>query len=136
MWDDGRDERGTMATTLIQATDHTKAELLRAMSWQRLHEYSFIPSERPLYQILLDVTDHPKEYPTHGLCCSCMDRYSYEIRRHITRAVPDVTKIWHDPAPEVGEFDPYFTYDKEEYTRMMDAKTRIHHVLYMVMRAV
>lgn len=47
-----------------------------------------IPSRRPLWAIVSDVVAHGVEYPTHGTGCSCMDRFSWEIKAHLYRSLP------------------------------------------------
>jgi hypothetical protein len=77
-----------------------------------VHRYDFIPSNRPLYAIFEDIARHNDDYPTHGVNCACLDRSSYEIKRHVGRVLSD-------------EQDP-------DHTRKL--RWRIAHVLGMVTR--
>lgn len=67
----------------------TDARRLGVVQIDMVHRYDFIPSERPLYAILEEVARHNDGYPTHGANCACMDRFSFEIKRHIGRVLSD-----------------------------------------------
>ena len=77
---------------------------------------SYVPSEEPLYAILERVVQHGVENPTHGTNCACMDAYIWEVRRHISRAVP----------PDRGE--------QEDIHSRMDDRWRISWVLKIATR--
>lgn len=96
---------------------HTPACVAMCAHVPHTWDYRWIPSNRPLWAIMQDIVDHGKDFPRHGPGCSCLDRFSYEIKRHISKAVPDI--------PE-GTGD--------EYKIAMDARHRIAHVLGMVGR--
>ena len=48
---------------------------------------SYMTSERALYAIVADIVKHGEDNPSHGVGCSCMDHFSYEIKRHLTRGL-------------------------------------------------
>jgi hypothetical protein len=77
-------------------------------------DFAYVPSERPLYAILEEVVQHGRDNPTHGTDCVCMDKFSYEVTRHVSRAVP----------PDTGEGD-------DVHSRL-DGRFRIAHILRMV----
>lgn len=98
-------------------------------------DYGMIPSRRPLYAVLEDIIQHGVENPTHGTNCACMDRFSYELHAHVSRALPEVQRVaveldpreWHDPGDEWADVP-------ESRCANLDARHRIAHVLTMVIR--
>lgn len=95
-------------------------------SWQPVdvpvsHDVCYIPSERPLYEILADVAHHQDEFPTHGTDCVCMDKFSYEVRRHVARALgPDDEDRWTD---------------RTKYDKAFARRMRVRHVLRAAARS-
>jgi hypothetical protein len=85
------------------------------------HDYRFIPPDRPLWAILVDVVAHDDEFPTHGTDCVCMDQFAYEVRRHIGRALPatDDVATWTNT---------------EKWSKAFGQRMRIRHVLRMAGR--
>ena len=81
------------------------------------HNYEYIPSARPLWDILADVVQHGVEWPSHGIDCVCMDKFSYEIKHHILRATPKRTE---DTYQNTDEWESHYR-----------ARMRIKHVLRM-----
>jgi hypothetical protein len=79
-------------------------------------DYCMVPTERPLYAILADVVHHGVDNPKHGTDCACLDKYIYELRAHVTRALP-----------EMGE-------DSESRQAYFAAGFRIAHVLRCITR--
>jgi hypothetical protein len=51
-------------------------------------QYEYIPSDRRLYEILEDAVGHYALNPSHGVGCSCLDKYVRELKQHICRVVP------------------------------------------------
>lgn len=49
--------------------------------------FDYIPSDRTLYEILEDAIGHYALNPTHGVGCSCLDRYVQELKQQILRVV-------------------------------------------------
>lgn len=86
-------------------------------------DYLMIPSERPLHAILADIVQHGVDYPTHGVDCSCMDRFSYEVKAHVNRVLPELEHR------DTGQWATLETRDAR-----MKAGWRIQHVLNMVTR--
>lgn len=76
------------------------------------HDYRWIPSDRPLWAILEDIVQHGIDNPKHGIDCVCMDQYSYELKRHVSKALP------------VAE--------ERDWESTYDARFRIQHVLRRV----
>lgn len=83
----------------------------------RPYEWDYIPSSRPLWQIVQDIVDHGEIYPTHGTNCTCMDKYAQEIKQHIHRALPNTDRT-----------------SATAWTDNFDARSRVSHVLQMVTR--
>lgn len=50
-----------------------------------------IPSTRTLSQIIEEAVRHGYDNPSHGVDCSCMDKYAQEIKQQISRAIPPDT---------------------------------------------
>jgi hypothetical protein len=78
----------------------------------------YIPSERPLYAILVDVVQHGVDFPTHGSDCVCMDAFSYEVHRHVARAL--------GPGRNLETYT-----DPVAWQKCFDARMRIKHILRM-----
>lgn len=99
--------------------------------WWRL-PHCLVPTNRALWQVLMDAVQHGVDKPTHGADCSCMDSIIWELRRHIDRALPEVERtVEHDPhAPE----DPTIRYDPRQWEANMAARQRVHVVLQRLAR--
>lgn len=95
-------------------------------------DYLMIPSNRPLHAIFADIVQHGVDHPNHGTDCSCMDQYSYEIKAHLHRALPEVQRF---KAHEANEWGDGWIYDDESRSANFAARMRISHVLGMVVRS-
>jgi hypothetical protein len=62
--------------------------LWRENGTTHIYEWDWIPSRRPLFEILADVVQHGVDSPTHGVDCACMDKFIRELRIHVHRATP------------------------------------------------
>lgn len=80
------------------------------------YDYSIMPTSRHLSTILADVVRHGVDNPTHGTDCACLDRYVWEVRAHISKAVP----------PDRGATD--------DVHLRLDGRFRIAHVLKLAAR--
>jgi hypothetical protein len=78
-------------------------------------ESMVVPSGRTLAAILAEAVSHGSSHPTHGTVCACMDQYAREVRAHVMSAIP-------------GKGDP------GEWEVGFDARSRISHILMMVVR--
>lgn len=81
------------------------------------HQYEYIPSARPLWEILQDVAQHGTDWASHGTDCVCMDKFSYELKHHILRALPERTEKTYT--------------NSAEWEKDFNARMRIRHVLRM-----
>jgi hypothetical protein len=79
------------------------------------HDCGWVPSTRPLWEVLQDAAQHGIDFPTHGIDCVCMDKLSYELKHHILRALPERTG------------DTYI--NSKEWEDHFNARMRIKHVL-------
>lgn len=145
---EGEPVQELMVNVVHQRTSHTPGSALRDARKLELikmpvNEYGglafypqeYIPSRRPLWEILADVVQHGEECPTHGMNCACVDTYIREVRQHLNRVIPEVERI---PVPEEQQvpWDDNWTYDREQAEAARKARWRIIHVLNCVMRSV
>lgn len=105
---------------VLSDATHTPACVAICAHVPHTWDYRWIPSNRPLWAIMQDIVDHGKDFPRHGPGCSCLDRFLYEMKHHISRAVSMV------PPDSEGT--------GEEYKAVMDGRARIAHVLRLVGR--
>jgi hypothetical protein len=101
------------------------------------YDYCLVPSERPLYAILEDAVRHGVENPRHGAGCACMDQITYELHRHVNRALPPDDLVWREADPEDPSDYPqggWLEETPDSREARFNAKMRIAHVLNMVIR--
>jgi hypothetical protein len=89
---------------------------VRCVDIEPTYDYSLVPTNRPLWAIVQDMTDHAREFPTHGASCVCMDDFAREIKQQISRGLP----------PDNGE--------AEDVHWRVNARHRVAYVLGMVER--
>lgn len=145
---EGEPVQELMVNVVHQRTNQTPGSALRdARSLQlvktpvnefgcaQYYEQEYIPSRRPLWEVLADVVAHGEECPSHGINCACVDKYIREVRQHINRVIPEVERILL-PEEERVPFDDNWVYNREQAEAARKARWRITHVLNAVMRSV
>ncbi len=90
---------------------------LRLVAVDPTHNYEYIPSARTLWQVLEDAVQHGVEWPSHGTDCACLDKYSYELKHHILRALPERTLEAYQ--------------NSDEWAKDFNARMRVKHLLRM-----
>jgi hypothetical protein len=85
----------TVSASVVQVEAGNKLEDGRMWAEEKLiahvpvsFQYEYIPSDRRLYEILEDAVGHYALNPSHGVGCSCLDKYVRELKQHICRVVP------------------------------------------------
>jgi hypothetical protein len=100
-------------------------------------DYSMLPSDRPLYAILTDVVQHGVDNPKHGTDCACLDKYIYELRAHVVRALPEIQRVqveeWKLTPEDDDDADGWREVPESRKARM-NAIFRISHVLRCIKR--
>lgn len=83
----------------------------------RCWDVSYVPTQRPLQDILSDVVAHGVSHTTHGIDCVCMDALIREVRVQVSRAIPPDTA------------------DVNDIHERLHARARMRHILRVVMEA-
>lgn len=51
------------------------------------------PQYRTLVEIVTEIKKHREEFPRHGHNCSCMDKFSWELKKQLREVLPDLHSI-------------------------------------------
>jgi hypothetical protein len=113
----------------VKVTDDKYREIIDA-TWLRLpisvarhgevYEYDWLPSRRPLYEVLAEIVMHSWQEPSHSTNCVCMDKYARELKHHVHRVIPELR----------------MSDDQASWDDNLRARHRIAHVLGMVTRSI
>lgn len=81
---------------------------------------SIIPSPRPFWAIVADISTHGMMNPDHGFNCACLDAMAREMKQHVARGLPPM----YDEGAQM--------YRSPEWAARFDAQRRLAHVMRMV----
>jgi hypothetical protein len=73
------------------------------------------PPSRPLVEILVDVVEHGKDQPTHGIDCSCMGKLIREIRGQVNSVLPS-------------------SHEEPDWEPRLNARRRVSYVMHSAVR--